>query len=109
MKLTKAKAKELSIKKWEYIVGNGGREEGLYNVYPEMKLLKCGCALCERFILTQSKRFGSCFECPIRPKLKEYDDLEWSGCLQDLHPYSTWLGHGTKENAQAVLDLIKKS
>lgn len=90
MKLTKAQAKELSIKKWEYIVNNKGENNGLIKALPELKDFPANCGYCEKYPPT-------CRGCPI------------SYCLDGLHPYKKWSKRRTKANAQKVLDLIKQS
>lgn len=111
MKLTKKKAKELCIKKWEYIVNNDGILDGerLRFAIPEIKDLSAECAYCELYLYTVSAKIYYCFECPLRPKYsKDYDEYDY-GCLQQNHPFNIWWDNKTKENAQKVLDLIKNS
>ena len=97
MKLTKKQAKELSIKKWEYIVGNNGKEDGLIKACPELEKLIAHCGYCEIYI--------ACDKCPIYFKKGEFR----YGCGSELHPWDKWSCYHTKSNAQRVLDLIKQS
>lgn len=99
-KLTKKEAKEWAIKKWQNIVGNDGRTYELYSKYPELNSMKNGCSYCELYF----NRI--CDGCPIKPKIEEYDDINESGCVQEIHPFYQWDIERTKENAQKVLDLI---
>ena len=95
MKISKKKAKELSIIKWEYIVGNNGKWKGLYRVHPELNNLAAGCGYCEKY------GENNCDECPLL--------INNDACTDPGHPFHTWTERQTKENAQAVLDLILKS
>ena len=111
MKLTKKKAKELCIKKWEYIVNNDGILDGerLRFAIPEISSLPGKCAYCELYRHTESVKFYYCFKCPLRPKYsKDYDKYNF-GCHQQNHSFKIWYNNNTKENAQKVLDLIKNS
>jgi len=93
MKLTKAKAKELSLKKWEYIVGNDGIiDDGLYLAVPELVKLGWNCGFCARY---------ECTSCPLY--------INELVCVDPGHPWHTWENDMTVENAQIILDLIKKS
>ena len=87
--------------------------DGLTKKFPELKYLSSGCGYCELYIKTSSPKFNVCAKCPIRPKLKDWEELggfgDYFGCLKINHPYKTWNRNSTKENAQAVLDLILKS
>ncbi len=111
MRLTKKKAKELSIKKWGYAVKNGGKinVDHLRVDVPELKHLLHECGYCQIYFYDETKTISSCGKCPIRPKIKDYDDLNESGCEQSKHPHRIWWLEKTKENARAVLDLIKNS
>lgn len=53
--MTKKQAKELCIKKWEYIVNNNGSDKGLINEIPELENLACECAYCELYYFTEKK------------------------------------------------------
>ena len=94
MKLTKEKAIELSIKKWEWIVENDGSMAGLTLAIPELIGLASNCGLCEKYW----KDHAFCKNCPIN---YGYD------CYDIEHPFQEWGIDNTKESAQKVLDLIK--
>jgi hypothetical protein len=100
MELTKKKAIELSIKKWEWIVENwdakylaGINYEQLIRELPKLKFLNGLCGLCEF-------HDGGCLLCPLGAD-------SGSGCDTEGHAWSNWYDDRTKENAQKVLDLIK--
>ena len=95
MRLTKKQAKELSIKKWEYIVGNDGRQDinGLIDKHPELEHLEAHCGYCEKYHDNLEK-------CPIFLN---------SCCGGRSHPWNIWSDNHTEANAQKVLDLIKES
>jgi hypothetical protein len=99
MKLTKEQAKELSIKKWEYIVGNNGNWKGLVKKYPELANLLAQCGYCEKYLRKD------CENCPL---LIQIDGINCS-CYDGSHPHSKWAIKRTKLNAQKVLDLIRES
>lgn len=113
MVLTKKKAKELAILKWKYIIENEGHNNifQLRLKYPELIGLRHNCGYCEKYLYTTSKTLTFCAKCPIRPKMKNYDDIDNVGCAQKIHPFNQWRenDYNAKENAQAVLDLIEKS
>ena len=92
MKLTKKKAKELCIRKWECIVDNNGihNNKKLISVIPEIKSYPWLCAYCELYLDTESAKFDYCFECPLRMKYSKYYDLRQTGCLQLDHPLGMW-------------------
>jgi hypothetical protein len=102
MKLTKKKAIELSIKKWEIFVNNDGFYNNLFEILPEVEQFPGNCAFCELYNSIEKQ----CKGCPIRPDFHDYTHSLFTGCFQDKHPYNIWLTNKTKENAQAVLDLI---
>jgi len=88
MKLTRKKAFELSIKKWELIVENDGKN---LDVWPkDLDSIMSHCGLCQ---------FYGCKDCPL--------NLDGLCCVNWPHPWSIWRNDQTKENAQAVLELIK--
>lgn len=110
MKLTRRIAFLLSIAKWEAIIGNNGVESS--NQFIEIEgfnviNLKANCGLCEKYHHSTNRTIISCAKCPIRPKVKDYDDELESGCHQDIHPYYIWLQDSNVDNAKAVLKLIK--
>ena len=96
MKLTRKKAFELSIKKWEWIVENNGKLNGLTQAIPEIVSLAAHCGLCEYNDLHED---GFCGNCPIK--------VNGKSCGSSAHPWSIWYDSRTKENAEKVLDLIK--
>jgi hypothetical protein len=104
MKLTKAKAKELSIRKWELIVLGRGSDFGIWTAMPELYELTNSCGYCEKYMHINLP--VNCGKCPIRPP----DYVPGScGCNYDNHPFQIWNENRTTKKAQAVLDLIKKS
>jgi len=109
MELTRKKAFELSIKKWDIIVNKGWGYFKRYTPH-EIEKLNSRCGLCELYFYTSNKKLRHCAKCPIRPKIKDYNDFFGCGCRQDIHPYNYWYAFtekDDKEYAQAVLDLIK--
>jgi hypothetical protein len=106
MKLTKKKAIELSIKKWKYIVNRNGRSEFVTKYLPEIQNFYRYCGLCELYQHTINNELSRCAKCPIRPDVQYFFLNESDGCCQDGHPFHIWSHNKTKENAQAVLDLI---
>ncbi len=112
--MKKAEAKKWCIKKWEYIVNNEGHLNELYKAIPELNNFESGCAYCELYNATNSAVFLCCARCPIRPKLKDYDDMEYCGCLQKIHPFDKWsdiprLEKDKIKYAKELLELIKQS
>ena len=109
-KLTKKKAKEWCIKKWEYIVANNGSEEGLLDKYPELNEFEAECAYCELYL----RKDNMCDKCPLNyvsttvKRPVKYKEVRID-CYDHKHPYKKWLNHQTKRNAQKVLDLIKNN
>ena len=108
MKLTKKKAKALSIKKWEWIVKNNGNDVGLSEAIPELGYLTFQCGFCEKYW------DNGCNKCPL--------NINGVTCINKDSLYYKWLYKLTlmkmfkidsysinKKNAQAVLDLIKES
>lgn len=105
--MTKQKAKELCILKWQYIVDNNGSNDGLVEKYPQLSMLRCNCAYCELYVNTASKKNMHCVKCPIKPSKLDYLEYGW-GCDQEGHPYHKWTMNRTKINAQAMLNLVKR-
>ncbi len=71
-------AKELCIKKWEFIISNNGicdLDKLIKNV-PELKKSEYKCPYCDLYRLTQSKTLHLCAKCPIRPKVKDYNNTK---------------------------------
>jgi len=110
MKLTKKKAKKLSILKWESHVIAGGEDDYFIEENPEFELFENECPFCELFIHESDKKTGlqTCYGCPLKPILENYN-FDLCGCLQNGHPYAKWDDERTEENAQGVLNLIKNS
>lgn len=109
MELTKEKAKDLAILKWQHIVDNNGSNIYLTKTYPIFLEFIGLCPYCQLYINSESKYNLYCKKCPIKISNILYDDIENNSCSQKLHPYSIWLKNKTKENAQKVLDLIINS
>lgn len=113
--LTKKEAKELSIKKWEYIVEKKGAfPSNLTVMIPELKGLSYSCGYCEKYLNTYGKTLDQCEKCPLRPKIKDYDDLTNVGCCQAVHPFDKWYNieetsPDALQYAKELLELIKKS
>jgi hypothetical protein len=107
--MTKKKAKELCILKWEYIVNNNGSYNGLLNKYPELTNLINDCAYCELYYDTKNKKLNNCAKCPIKLKTEYYNSFYDVSCQQTNHLYYAWYKKQTKENAEAILNLIKNS
>jgi hypothetical protein len=103
MKLTRKEAFRLSILKWELTVYNDG-EESIPEEVKSLNLL-ADCGLCEKYLYTKNTVLRKCAKCPIRPRIKDYNDLSGMGCCQRVHPFMIW--DGTKETALKVLELIK--
>lgn len=94
MELTKEKALELSIFKWEIIIQNNGQYNEKVFAHPKLKKFPFGCALCGKYLN------NSCEGCPFV--------IEGNNCGDLDHPYDNWLNDPTKENAQIILDELKK-
>jgi len=103
--MTKNEAKKLCILKWEYIVNNDGSDVGLIYKHPELDNFSNNCAYCDKYIDTRSITIEYCFKCPIRIKNRNNS----ISCFNLNHPHNIWDNNETKENAQAVLDMIIKS
>ena len=110
MKLTKKKAIELSILKWDWIVETGetGDDEyDLVHAVPELEGIDEGCGLCHKYLKINKKVYSiTCSKCPIDISTKNRI-ANVAGCWQNGHPFRIHDEHPTKENAQKVLDLIK--
>jgi hypothetical protein len=110
MKLTKKRAKELCIKKWEYIVKMGGKYNfiELEEAIPQLIGFRFFCAYCELYFFKSNKQLHYCAKCPLVIITHDYN-FDEGGCCQKNHPYELWQKNPSKETAQAVLDLILKS
>ncbi len=102
---TLQEAYELVLNKWEYIVNNNGSIEGLNDALPELKHLISRCGYCDYFLAKNDNK-AACYNCPLNTKPKIYDDFI---CCMPNHPWMIWFESKTKENAEAMLDLIKKT
>jgi hypothetical protein len=106
--LTRRQAKELSIKKWEWIVSEGGNVMPYQaaGAIPELEYLDNYCGFCELYFKDRS-----CKGCPLNLKNKVYSEEDncGCGCHEKNHPYDNWMNNSTVENAQVVLDLINKA
>ncbi len=100
--MTKREAKRLSILKWKAIINNNG---GLTDV-PETSDFPYGCAYCEKYLHSPGKVLEYCSKCPMI--LTTHRKGKY-GCCQSKHPYMIWTKNENVKNAQAVLDLIRKS
>ena len=70
--LTLQKAYELAVKKWEYIVGHNGSQNGLSSVFPEMDYFKAECSYCQMFFVNDNMN-TTCGNCPLLLD-KEFED-----------------------------------
>lgn len=95
--MTKKEAKRLSILKWEYIIAQDGSEDELIEAIPELVELISNCGYCEKYVAL----FDNCPKCPLT--------IIEANCCEYTHPFYKWFHTRTKENAQAVLDLILES
>lgn len=97
--LTKERAIDLSIKKWEAIIANGGNNLtkgdainlGIWN-------FSGTCGLCEKY-KDYEKNDNQCFKCPFNCNLQY-------GCSNLSHVWFKWYSERNKETAQAVLDAL---
>lgn len=105
--MRRKEAIELSIKKWEYIVGNNGLSTNLIVVFPELGEMKGRCPLCDLYFYGETKKLTTCAKCPLRPKVKKGYNYDESGCCQESHPWNIWDNNRNEVTAYAVLDLIK--
>lgn len=108
--ITKKNAKRLSIKKWKFLVENKyTNNKEIIQAIPELEYLKSTCGYCEKYLNTSNNVFKYCAKCPIKPKRIEYNDFDNSGCAQMNSLYNEWNKNRTTENAQKILNSIKKS
>jgi hypothetical protein len=98
--MERKEAKELCIRKWEYIVEHDGKMDSaaLEEAIPELTNLLCNCAYCELYYN------DDCTGCPIN---LSNANIRECGCRQENHPFLNWCDYHSKENAQKVLFLIK--
>ena len=110
--MKKKEAKNLSIEKWEMIVANDGEfSEEIRDTFNHLHqgCIRHYCGYCDKYYYTRTKTLALCGKCPIRPKIRDYDDKWDPGCCQKKSLYLIWEYSSTKQNAQAVLDLIINS
>jgi hypothetical protein len=92
--LTRKKAIELAILKWEAICKDGGIQGKNYNKIEHLlEEFPAYCAFCKYYKLI-------CTKCLIGLKNKE-------GCCAENHPFDKWCNNNSWINAKAVLNLIK--
>jgi len=91
-KITLQEAYELCIIKWEAIVENNGIKPSQIKGLEILENSICDCGYCHYY--------NSCSDCPLL--INEIGD-----CCELDHPWTIWLNNQTKENAQAVLQLIR--
>lgn len=91
---TPKEMKELSIKKWEFLVENPGRFMSITSAIPELEEFTGDCPYCDMYF-----SYFACEECPVK--------VDKLNCLDDNHPFSQYIYNPTSENAQKVLDIIK--
>ena len=96
--MTPSQAKDSAIKKWQWIVDNDGKYGNILEVLTELNDLEYECSYCDLYRTFEL----TCQYCP----LSSYQRL---GCKLKTHPYSIWRIDQTKENAQAMLNLILNS
>ena len=105
--MTKEKAKELVLMKWEWLSKHSdpelyeeGNNKRVAHVYPELKLFTACCAYCEKYYLTfEFKEY--CGACPINKKGAKYT------CHWPESPYDNWGKNRTTENAKKMLEFLK--
>lgn len=108
--MRKPVARVFSMKKWDATIENNGEALDLeQNVELGIENFKGTCGYCELYFETDFNNLVACAKCPIRPKVRDYDDLSESGCMQKCHPYRTWWYDKTKKNAEGVRELVRKS
>lgn len=95
MEKTLKEAVKWSLVKWNYIYNNNGSEKGLIEANTELASLKYECGLCEMF----DNSTTPCAKCPLV--------INGKVCRDIPHPWIAWYIHKTKDDAKAVLDLIK--
>lgn len=100
--MTPEEAKELAIKKWQYIVNNNGDDRGLINAISDLAHLLNECAYCQLYLYFDR----SCSGCPL--------NIIGQNCLKDDTFYRKWVDawhrndtENMKKHAIEVLELIK--
>ena len=112
-KITKQQAKKLCIKKWEWIVKNGKKyygnwelwelwklEKSLVNAIPELINLNYNCAYCEKY--DDDYDVPDCYKCPLKK-------IEGYSCNEKKSNYAKWDNKPTTKLAKKILENIKKS
>jgi len=103
--MTQEEAKELSIKKWEYLVKHPtASQPDLITNVPNILYLRSYCGYCELYNKKENRI--DCTNCPI-DFIKQ--DYQHCGCNRKGHPFLAFINNRTKRNAQTVLNLIKQS
>ena len=100
--MTKAEAKKLCIKKWEWIVENSEvmiNYARMYKELPELEELLNNCGYCELYLFSKN-----CRKCPL---VKIHGQKE--NCNRDNSTYMKWARTPSLQNAQKMLDLIKQT
>jgi hypothetical protein len=95
-------AKQLSILKWELIVANDGKMMHRFRFPKEIQELKALCGFCH-YQCERKDVFSICDGC-------KFMEANNASCVDDYSEndiYTTWRMRTTKENAEAVLNLIK--
>lgn len=92
-KLTPEEMKEISIRKWKFLVENPGRLMEIASVMPELEKFIGSCPYCNVYYDTL------CEGCPVR--------VGKLNCVCDDHPFLQYINTRTSENAQKVLDIIE--
>jgi hypothetical protein len=126
MELTKEKAKELAIAKWQWIVEHNFEFEGSrifdeFHKVKEFKNLISGCAYCSFYGYNnksiaelrrcKKEKYIDCTKCPIAPPDIEMFEI---GCLYQNHPFNMYIDSidSVSERikiANELLELIKNS
>lgn len=107
--ITLAKAKKLSILKWELIVKNYGEFSYEDKRNPKLKVLKHFCGFCERW---RTEDVG-CEETGCHCSMCEFAKAAGSECNKDDSLFDQWCNEiqfdgRPKELAQQILDIIKE-
>lgn len=90
--ITLDEAKDLSEKKWQYIVDNNGSSESLFRSLPEFVRYRNYCSMCE-YSVQENNGDVMC------------DSCLYTNICDDL--YGKWVSNRTKETALVVLEAIK--
>lgn len=119
---TRKQAVKHSIKLWELRL-NVPDMKGKYAavIYPELYDLQNNCGLCELYLNTSNEILQACADCPIRPKISDYDKptkdnrflydnlIHDLGCNQTCHVFEKWQrAMNYKEKLGYVEEMLKK-